>query len=99
VCPQTRLLPVQPQIRLAHGISTHLLADLLVLAVLILDGPISNRVHNMHTLLTQLARERLRQLPDGSATSSIRSELRTAPQRAEGASKNQRLSSSTLAAY
>jgi hypothetical protein len=45
----------------------------------------------MHAFLTQLARKRLRQLPDGSAPSSIRSELRTATQRAEGTSKNQRL--------
>lgn len=91
MCPQARLLPVQPQIGLAHRISTHFLADLLVLAILILDRPVGNRVHNMHTLLTQLACERLRQLPDRSATSPIRSELRTAPQRAEGASKDQRL--------
>lgn len=96
MCPQTRLLPVQPQIRLADRISTHLLANLLVLAVLILDRPVGNRVHNMHALLTQFARERLRQLPHGGAPSSVRSKLRTATQCTKGTSKNQRLLSTDL---
>lgn len=54
--PQTRLLVVQPQIRLAHGIGAHLLPDPLVLAILILDPAIGNRMHDVHALLAELAR-------------------------------------------
>ena len=78
MCPQTRLLVVQPQVRLTHGIGAHLLANLLVLAILVLDRPIGNRMHNMHALLAQLPRERLRQLSYRRATSAVRRELRTA---------------------
>lgn len=84
---------MQPQIRLAHRVSTHLLANLLVFAISVFNGAIGNRVHNMYALLTQLARERLRQLSDGSATSPVCSELRTATQRAEGAGEDQGLQS------
>ena len=89
--PQTRLLVVQPQIRLAHGIGAHLLPGPLVLAIPILDPAVSNRVHDVHALLAELARQRLRQLPHGSATRAVRGELRAAPQRSQRAGEDQRL--------
>jgi hypothetical protein len=58
--PQTRLLVVQPQIRLAHCVRTHLLADLLVLAVFIRNTTVRNSMHNMHALLAHFPSKRLR---------------------------------------
>lgn len=78
VCPQTRLLVVQPQIRLTHRIGAHLLPDPLILAVLVFDAAVSDRMHNMHALLAELARKCLRQLSNRSATGTVRSKLRAA---------------------
>jgi uncharacterized membrane protein YqjE len=76
--PQTRLLIVQPQIRLTHRIRTHLLALLLVLAVVVCNTAVRNSMHNMHALLAHLASKCLRQLSDRCATCAICGELRTA---------------------
>ena len=96
--PQTRLLVVQPQIRLAHRIGAHLLANFLVFAVLIFDTAIGNRMHDMHALLAQLPGECLRQLSHGSTASAVRGELRAAPQRTEctGEDESLELVSGTL---
>ena len=53
---------MQPQIRLAHRIGAHLLPNPLIFTVFVLDTAVGDRVHNMHTLLAKLARQRLRQL-------------------------------------
>jgi hypothetical protein len=58
--PQTRLLAMQPQIRFANSICTHLLARLLILTVVISDTAIRNSVHDMNTLLAHLASQGLR---------------------------------------
>lgn len=76
--PQARLLSMQPQIRLTDRISAHLLTDLLVLTILVLDSAVGDRMHDVHALLAELSRQRLRQLSDRSATSAVRGELRTA---------------------
>ena len=51
---------MQPQIRLTHRIGAHLLTNLLVLAILILNTAVGDCVYDMHALLAQLSRERLR---------------------------------------
>jgi hypothetical protein len=76
--PQTRLLIMQPQIRLANSIRTHLLPRLLRLAVFISNTAIRNGVYDMHALLTHLPCKSLRELADRCAASAVRSELRTA---------------------
>lgn len=90
---------MQPQIRLSHRVSTHLLPALLVLAVLILNAPVGNRMHNMHAFLAQLTGERLRELPYRGAARTVRGELRAAPECAEGASEDERLRVNPLVLY
>jgi hypothetical protein len=89
--PQTRLLPMQPQIRLPDRIRAHLLARLLVLAVLVRNRTIRNRVHNVHALLAHLARQRLRELAHRRAACAVGGELCGAPERAESAGEYDRL--------
>lgn len=76
---------MQPQIRLANRIRTHLLPRLLRLTVFISNATIRNRMHNMHALLAHLPRQSLRELADRCAASAVRSELRTTAQSTEGA--------------
>ena len=75
--PQTRLLVMQPQIRLTNRICSHLLPRLLRLTIFILNAAIRDRMHNMHTFLAHLPRQSLRKLADRRAASAVRSELRT----------------------
>jgi hypothetical protein len=53
--PQARLLLMKPKVGFAHGISTHLLSDLLILSIFIHNRAIANGVHYMHTLFAHLA--------------------------------------------
>jgi len=55
VSPQAWLLVVQEKIRLAHSISTHLLAPLLVFSIFINDSSITNGVGYMDAFLAHLA--------------------------------------------
>lgn len=66
---------MQPQIRLANRIGAHLLPDFLVFAILVLDTAVCDGVDNVHALLAELSRQRLRQLPYRSATGTVCSEL------------------------
>lgn len=60
--PQTRLLPMQPQIRLPHRIRTHLLTRSLRLALFVRNPTVRDSMHDMHALLAHLPRKRLREL-------------------------------------
>ena len=91
MCPQARLLVMQPQVRLAHSVSTHLLTSLLVLAILICDSTVGNRMHNMNTLLAQLSCERLCQLSNRRTPSTVCRELRAASQCTERTSEDESL--------
>jgi hypothetical protein len=86
--PKTRVLVMQPQVRLTHCVGTHLLPSLLILAILIDDAAISNGMDDMHSLLAQFPSERLGQLSHRSAACTVRSELRTAAERAKRAGKD-----------
>lgn len=83
---------MQPQIRLADRISAHLLTNLLVLAVLVLDTAICDRMDDVYALFAELSRQRLRQLPHRSATSAVRGKLRAASECTQCAGENERLS-------
>jgi hypothetical protein len=89
--PQTRLLSMQPQIRLAYRICTHLLSVLLVLAIVVCDTAICNRMHDVYALLAHFPRQRLRKLAHRCATGAICGELRAASQRAKCAGKDEGL--------
>jgi hypothetical protein len=82
---------MQPQIRLTHRIRTHLLARLLVLAILVRNRAVRNCMHDMHTLLAHLARQRLRKLAHRRAARAVGGELGGAPKSAESAGEYDRL--------
>jgi hypothetical protein len=86
--PQTRLLAMQPQIRLTHRIRTHLLPNLLVLAVIIRDTAVRNRMHDVYALLAHLTRQCLRELPHRCAAGAVSCKLRTASQCAKRAGED-----------
>src|SRR5690242_1754467 len=96
MCPQARLLIMQPQICLANCIGAHLLTNLLVFAVLVFDTTVCNRVDNVYALLAELSCKGLCQLPDRSTTSAIRRELRAAPECTERAGEDERLANVSL---
>jgi hypothetical protein len=60
MCPQARLLLMQPKIRLTNSIGAHLLAHLLIFSVFICNRTIANRMYDVHTLLAHLTGQCLR---------------------------------------
>lgn len=62
--PQTRLLPMQPQIRLPHRIRTHFLPLPLLLTIFIRNAPVRDRMHDVYAFLAHLTGQGLRELPD-----------------------------------
>ena len=85
VGPQAGLLRMQPKVSLTNRISAHLLAHLLILPVLVDNCAISNRMYDMYSLLAHFASQCLRQLTNGRATSTIRSELCITSERTKSA--------------
>jgi len=89
--PQAWLLPMEPQIRLPYRVGTHLLPNLLIFPIIIYDRTVGDGVHHMDAFFAHLSGERLRQLSDSGATSSIGGELGGASKGTEGSGEDERL--------
>ena len=97
--PQIHALALQPEIRPPDTLRAHPLplqhARLLrlriftVLPLLIPDPAIRNRMHDMDSLGTELARQRLRQLPHRRTPRPVGCEFGRAAERAEGAGEDE----------
>lgn len=75
--PQIGFLPHQLQIHLADRLGRNLLATLhLRRSTIRHDRPISNRMHDVQTLLAQLARHGLRELSHAGARCAVSGEIR-----------------------
>ena len=85
--PQTRLLLVKPQIRLANSLGAHPLPNLLILAILVPDTAICNRVHDMDALLAHLPRQSLRNLSDAGSTGPVSAVSDVGAQSSQGSSE------------